>query len=420
MARPGKKRKTALFIVEILCLLLFIGGLYVYGQIDSRLNKIETPQLDESKIVTNVTAPQMTGYTTYALFAIDKRSKNAALDAQNSDTIIVASINNDTKEVKLASIYRDTLLNIGNDTYTKANAAYAYGGPEQAISMLNTMLDLNITDYVTVNFSAMAEAVDALGGLDLPLSYAEMVFMNDYCIETSEETGKSYTPVELPDPKPVDEEAALGEYHLNGVQVVSYCRIRYTSSMDMGRTERQRRVIGLMVDKAKKAGITTIFNIMDQVFPLITTSVSKTELLNMVPSLIGYNIADTTGFPSKYKFADVKNASMVVADTLEENVKELHAFLYGADESYEPSQNIIEANDKIIELVGGADTLVDEAPAVTSDDTSSDVVWHGDGSGNYDYNDYSSDYSDDYSDDYSSDYSDNDYSDDGFEDGSEY
>ena len=118
MARPGKKRKTALFIVEILCLLLFIGGLYVYGQIDSRLNKIETPQLDESKIVTNVTAPQMTGYTTYALFAIDKRSKNAALDAQNSDTIIVASINNDTKEVKLASIYRDTLLNIGNDTYT--------------------------------------------------------------------------------------------------------------------------------------------------------------------------------------------------------------------------------------------------------------------------------------------------------------
>ena len=419
MARPGKKRKTALFIVEILCLLLFIGGLYVYGQIDSRLNKIETPQLDESKIVTNVTAPQMTGYTTYALFAIDKRSKNAALDAQNSDTIIVASINNDTKEVKLASIYRDTLLNIGNDTYTKANAAYAYGGPEQAISMLNTMLDLNITDYVTVNFSAMAEAVDALGGLDLPLSYAEMVFMNDYCIETSEETGKSYTPVELPDPKPVDEEA-LGEYHLNGVQVVSYCRIRYTSSMDMGRTERQRRVIGLMVDKAKKAGITTIFNIMDQVFPLITTSISKTELLNMVPSLIGYNIADTTGFPSKYKFADVKNASMVVADTLEENVKELHAFLYGADESYEPSQNIIEANDKIIELVGGADTLVDEAPAVTSDDTSSDVVWQGDGSGNYDYNDYSSDYSDDYSDDYSSDYSDNDYSDDGFEDGSEY
>ena len=423
MARPGRKKKTALFIVEILCLLLFIGGLYVYGQIDSRLNKIETPQLDESKIVTNVTAPQMSGYTTYALFAIDKRSKNETLDSQNSDTIIVASINNDTKEVKLASIYRDTLLDIGNDTYTKANAAYAHGGPEQAISMLNTMLDLNITDYATVNFSAMAEAVDALGGLDIPLSYAEIVFMNDYCIETSEETGKSYTPVERPDPKPENEEEALGEYHLNGVQVVSYCRIRYTSSMDMGRTERQRRVIGLMVDKAKKAGIATIFDIMDKVFPMITTSVTKTELLNMIPSLMGYNICDTTGFPAKYKFADVKNASMVIADTLEDNVKELHKFLYGADENYQPSQNIIDANSKIIELVGGEDTLVDQAPDISEDDTSSDIVWQGDGSGNYDYNDYSNDYSDDYSNDYSNDYSDdysNDYSDDYSNDYNDY
>ena len=329
MARPGRKKRTALFIVEIICLLLFIGGLYVYGQIDSRLNKIETPQLDESKIVTNVTAPQMSGYTTYALFGIDQRSKNAALDAQNSDTIIIASINNDTKEVKLASVYRDTLLDIGNDTYTKANAAYAYGGPEQAISMLNTMLDLKITDYVTVNFNAMVAAIDALGGLDIPLSYAEMVFMNDYCIETSQETGKSYTPVELPDPKPENEEEILGTYHLNGVQSVSYCRIRYTASMDMGRTERQRRVIGMMVDKAKAAGITTIFNIMDEVFPMISTSITKTEILNLIPTLMGYNIADTTGFPAKYKFADVKKASMVVADTLEDNVKEILLILYG-------------------------------------------------------------------------------------------
>ncbi len=364
MAKPGKKKRAVVFILEIICLLVFIGGLYVYGQIDSRLNKIETPQLDESKIVTNVTAPQMTGYTTYALFGIDKRSKNTELDAQNSDTIIIASINNDTKDVKLVSVYRDTLLNIGNDTYTKANAAYAYGGPEQAISMLNTMLDLNITEYATVNFDAMVAAVDALGGLDLPLSYSEIVFMNDYCIETSAETGKGYTPVELPAEKPEDIEKTIGEYHLNGVQVVSYCRIRYTSNMDMGRTERQRRVIGLMVDKAKSAGLTTIFGIMDDVFPLISTSVTKTEILNLIPSLLGYSISETSGFPAKYKFADVKKASMVVADNLVDNVKELHKFLYGADDSYEPSQNIVDADAKIMEMVGGADTLVDEAPII--------------------------------------------------------
>lgn len=76
--------------------------------------------------------------------------------------------------------------------------------------------------------------------------------MNNYCVETSEETGKSYTPVELPDPKPEDEEAIVDTYHLNGVQATSYCRIRYTASLDMGRTERQRRVIQMIVDKAKR------------------------------------------------------------------------------------------------------------------------------------------------------------------------
>ena len=142
---------------------------------------------------------------------------------------------------------------------------------------------------------------------------------------------------------------------------------------------------------------------MDEVFPMISTSVSKTEILNLIPSLMGYNIADTTGFPSKYKFADVKNASMVVADTLEENVKELHKFLYGSDENYQPSQNIVAANAKIIELVGGADTLVDQAPLASNEaGTSDEIVWQGDGSGNYDYNDYSSDSSYDNSSDYDS------------------
>ena len=120
--------------------MLFIGGLYVYGQIDPRLNKIETPQLDESKIVTNVTAPQMSGYTTYALFESTSAPRMLRLMHRTVIPLSLPSINNDTKEVKLASVYRDTLLDIGNDTYTKANAAYAYGGPEQAISMLlNTM-----------------------------------------------------------------------------------------------------------------------------------------------------------------------------------------------------------------------------------------------------------------------------------------
>lgn len=410
MSKPRKKRRKVLFILEIIVLLLFIGGLYVYGQISAKLDKIDIQETDlqEQDIVTNDQAPQMTGYTTYALFGLDHRSKNEKLNTENSDTIIIASINNDTKAVKLVSVYRDTLLNVKDDTYSKANAAYALGGPAQAVNMLNTNLDLNITDYVSIDFDALVTVVDCLGGLDIPLSYAEIVHMNNYCVETAEETGKSYTPVELPEPKPEDQEAIVGTYHLNGVQATSYCRIRYTASLDMGRTERQRRVIQMIVDKAKKAGLSTIFDIMDQVFPMVKTSVSKTEILKLIPAMIGYCIDETTGFPQDYKFATVKG-SVIVPTTLDSNVLKLHQFLYG-NTNYTPTQDVLNKSAQLAAIVGGGQ-VQDTAPAVTdapntttdnsytwegSTDTSADYSYDDtDYSDNTDYTDYGNDTSDD-------------------------
>lgn len=410
MSKPRKKRRKVLFILEIIVLLLFIGGLYVYGQISAKLDKIDIQETDlqEQDIVTNDQAPQMTGYTTYALFGLDHRSKNEKLNTENSDTIIIASINNDTKAVKLVSVYRDTLLNVKDDTYSKANAVYALGGPAQAVNMLNTNLDLNITDYVSIDFDALVTVIDCLGGLDIPLSYAEIVHMNNYCVETAEETGKSYTPVELPEPKPEDQEAIVGTYHLNGVQATSYCRIRYTASLDMGRTERQRRVIQMIVDKAKKAGLSTIFDIMDQVFPMVKTSVSKTEILKLIPAMIGYCIDETTGFPQDYKFATVKG-SVIVPTTLDSNVLKLHQFLYG-NTNYTPTQDVLNKSAQIAAIVGGGQ-VQDTAPAVTdapntttddsytwegSTDTSADYSYDDtDYSNNTDYTDYGNDTSDD-------------------------
>lgn len=412
MSKPRKKSKKILFILEIVVLLLFIGGLFVYGQISAKLDKIDIQETDlaDQDIVTNDQAPQMTGYTTYALFGLDHRSKNEKLNTENSDTIIIASINNDTKAVKLVSVYRDTLLNVKDDTYSKANSAYALGGPTNAVSMLNTNLDLNITDYVAIDFDALVTVVDCLGGLDIPLSYAEIVHMNNYCVETSEETGKSYTPVELPDPKPEDEEAIVDTYHLNGVQATSYCRIRYTASLDMGRTERQRRVIQMIVDKAKKAGLSTIFDIMDQVFPMVKTSVSKTEILKMIPAMIGYSIDETTGFPNDYKFAQVKG-SVIVPTTLESNVLKIHQFLYG-DASYTPTQDVLNRSAQITNIAGGGD-VQDTAPAVTdtpNDTTDDSYTWQGDTSTDYSSTNTSgdADYSADT--DYDADYSGDDYS----------
>ena len=379
--KPRSKKKKILFAVEIIVLLVFIGGLYVYGQLNSKLDKIQQPVLDESKIKVNQEvqdsidsqASSLTGYTTYALFGIDHRDKNTALGGENSDTIIIASVNNDTKDVKLASVYRDTLLNMGfsdKETYSKANAAYAYGEAEQAITMLNTNLDLNISDYATVNFNALATIIDDLGGLDMDMSYAEIVHMNNYCVETSEETEKEYTPIELPE-RPEDIEKIQYTYHLNGVQATSYCRIRYTASLDMGRTERQRKVIQMIVSKAKSAGLSTIFKIMDDVFPMVTTSMDKTEILQMLPTLIGYSVDETTGFPSSFKFSNVKG-SVIVPTSLETNVIELHKFLYG-DEAYTPSATVLANSQRILEIVGGEASLED-TQKTTEENTENDTV----------------------------------------------
>ena len=397
MARPKSKTKKILFAVEIIVLLLFIGGLYVYGQLNSKLDKINQPVLDDSKIKVNQEVQDsidsqestLTGYTTYALFGIDHRDKNTALGGENSDTIIIASVNNDTKDVKLVSVYRDTLLNLGNDTYSKANAAYAYGEAEQASTMLNTNLDLNISEYATVNFNALTTIIDDLGGLDMDMSYAEIVHMNNYCVETSEETGKDYTPIELPD-RPDDIEAVQYHYHLNGVQATSYCRIRYTASLDMGRTERQRRVIQMIVSKAKSAGLGKIFKIMDDVFPMVTTSMTKDEILQLLPTLIGYSVDDTTGFPTSYKFSNVKG-SIIVPTTLETNVIELHKFLYG-DEAYTPSATVKANSEKILEIVGGESSLDDKQATVEENTTNDTVIFEKNGSG---WSDTSSDYGSD-------------------------
>lgn len=419
MARPGKKRR-ALFLLEIVVLMLFIGGLYVYGQITSRLDKVSQPKLEKEKIFVNPEVPVMTGYKTYAVFGVDTRGENSELNALNSDTMIIVSINNDTKDVKMVSLYRDTLLNVGNDVYMKANAAYAKGGPEAAISMLNTNLDLNITDYATADFGALVEIIDAVGGLDIPLSWDEIAHVNSYSVETSEVTGKTYTPIERPETQPEDTEAPIGTYHLNGVQATAYCRIRYTSSLDMGRTERQRTVISMIVDKAKNANLTTLFKIVDAVFPMVQTSISKEEILKLIPVMLTYNIGDKTGFPFEYKFANSKtNGSIIVTTTLESNVAELHKLLYG-DAAYSPSAEVVARSNQILEIVGGEENLDDAAAAPVLDENGDAVedefVWSEDGSDSSWDNSWNDSYNDGSYDDGS--YDDGNYDDGSWDDGS--
>lgn len=365
--------------------MILVGALYLYTQINKHMDKLDfhtSEDLSGQKVEVEMNedvagSEVLSGYTNVALFGLDKRGSD---DGQfgNSDTAMIASINNATKEVRLVSLYRDTYIRVaeddaGNGIYNKCNSAYLRGGPNQAISMMNTNLDLDIQKFVAVDFSAMTAVVDSLGGLDVELSYAEIVHMNNHCVETSKQTGKDYEPIEEPE-RPADIEKKIGTYHLNGVQVTSFCRIRQTTSMDMGRTERQRYVIGLLTEKAKSASLTTLTNIMDEVFPMILTNFSKSELIKLGTGILSYKLGESMGFPKDYIIGGdltvpVTGLDCLIPATLETNVKYLHEFLF-ENEEYSPSKTVMERSDFIIQNTGfGNEYVPDERKYLITDET---------------------------------------------------
>lgn len=338
--RRRRRRNTlsrVMFALEIIVLVVLMGGLFVYAKL-GKLNH-ETINEEELDVNESVTENQvMKGYTTIALVGIDSRDDKLKSD-WNSDTMIIASINNDTKKVKLVSVYRDTYLCLGededeNNSYGLANSAYCTGGAKKMINMLNKNLDMNISDFVTVNFQAVAETVELLGGIDVEMKKEEVIHLNNYCVETSEVTGMDYTPLE----------EIEGVQHLNGVQAVAYARIRKTSGNDFRRAARQREVIYKIVEKAKNSSIATLNTVLDKIFPMIYTSLTEKEILSMGMNMLSYDIEDQTGFPFDHLYGDTVKEAMdgvdcVLPITLESNVIKLHEFLYPED-SYVPSNEV--------------------------------------------------------------------------------
>ena len=327
--RKWSKAMKITVIIESVILAVLLAGAVV---IASTMNKIERIEVEQEAVDLSITeeVEHKTGYMNVAIFGLDTRKGDLG-KGNLSDTILVASLNHETNEVKMVSVYRDTLMQIGDSGYNKANAAYSFYGPEGAITMLNKNLDLNIDKYVTVNFNAMVDVVDAVGGIDLDLTYEEVVHMNNYCVETSKVTGKSYEKIEP---------AAAGTYHLNGVQAVSYTRIRYTAGGDAKRTERQRLVIGKILEKVQDLDLAAVNDIIDNVFPQVATNFTLAEIISYAKDFKHYKLGDSMGFPNN-RTSHMLNelGSTEVAQTLASNSKDVHLFLFG-DSDYEPSSTL--------------------------------------------------------------------------------
>ncbi len=348
-----KRNKVILISAEIIVVLVLIGALYFVTKLDYIhkdnidtdeivINTIDETSADEfmvdvSDVKMNGELHGMEGFRNIALFGVDARNENLGKGVR-SDTILVASINEQTKEVKLCSIYRDTYLNLGTDQYSKANEAYAHGGPKQAINMLNMNLDLNITDYVTVGWAAVADTVDALGGVEIDVDSEEIKHLNNYQVETSESLGRKYNKLNQ-----------TGMVNLDGIQAVSYCRIRYTKGDDFKRAERQREVIQALADKAKKASPEELDRIANKVFPQTATSFTLSEILDLLKDIGSYEIVETSGFPiAQYRTTGIVkgHGDCVIPADLETNVIILHRFLFNNDD-YVVSDQVSSYGDEI-------------------------------------------------------------------------
>lgn len=356
--RQRRKRKVIMFAVELLVILILLAVLWVV----IKYNKINRTELNKENLNINLdvkTQKMLKGYTNIAVFGLDNRS-NGNYKSGNSDCIMIASINNDTKKVKLVSVYRDSYLDVTDENnFQKINSAYAKGGPEGAVGALNKNLDLNIEDYVAVDFNAVSEVVDELGGIELYFTGEEARKTQVYIDEMNKVLGtkSKYIPGE-------------GTYLCDGVQATAYSRLRDTAGDDFKRTERQRTVVSKIVEKAKKASLGTINDIIDTVFPDISTNLTLTEVLALASKTLDYELTDTQGWPFQLAVPTLpKKGSVVVPTDLETNVSLLHQYLFGTKE-YEPTRTVRNLSDDIINNTGCTtkDTVIDTNPFTKDDE----------------------------------------------------
>ncbi len=316
------------FLCELIMIILLVwANIRVY--ISNKMALVK--HADNFQVTVNDgVAKNQKGYTNIALFGLDARdqSSDSLENGTRSDSIIIVSINNSTGDIKMVSVYRDTLLRISDmdGMTTKVNAAYAYGGPQMAVNTLNENLDLNITEFVSINWTGLTKAIDAMGGIEIDIKEKEVDKLNEYIANVIDTTG-IYS----------DGIFEAGKQNLNGVQATAYARIRSTDQGDITRTERQRTIINAMVRKLKNSSWSTVDTAIEAALPCIYTSMDEDDIYSLAKKVLKYEMAGNQGFPFRYDFysSDSKGSCIAPAN-LNENVTALHEYLYGK-KGYVPS-----------------------------------------------------------------------------------
>lgn len=320
--KKGLKTFGIIVLVLLIILAIIVGGTFAF--VHSKLSKMQQVDLNEDDLNVSAQAEQqLAEYRNIAIFGVD--SRDDSYDKGNrSDCIIIASINNKTKEVKLISVYRDTYVQIEGHGLDKITHAYSYGEAPLAIKTLNTNLDLNIKEFATVNFDVVKETVDYIGGISMPI--------------TSEEVGH------------ISGITKPGTYTLTGEQALAYSRIRYASGGDYKRTERMRDVLTAVTNKVKTLNISQLNGFVDTILPKVYTNITSADIFSMMPSIASYKITDSIGWPYETKGITLDRWYGIPV-TLENNVKRLHQEAFD-ETDYTPSDTVKDISNQIIEKTG--------------------------------------------------------------------
>ena len=321
-----KGRKLKAFGIAVLVLLIIlaiiVGGTFWF--ISSKLGKIQQVDLNEDDLsVSSEAAENLSNFRNIAIFGIDSREDTYS-KGNRSDCIIIASINNTTKEVKLISVYRDTYVQIEGHGLDKITHAYSYGEAPLAIKTLNTNLDLNITEFVTVNFDAVKDIIDNIGGISMNI--------------TSEEVSH------------IPGISKAGTYNLTGEQALAYARIRHATGGDYKRTERMRDVLTAVANKVKTFNVSQLNKFIDFVLPKIYTNITAADIFSLMPSATSFKITDSIGWPYETKGITL-DRWYGVPITLESNVTRLHQEVF-EESDYTPSDTVKQISDSIDKKTG--------------------------------------------------------------------
>ena len=346
-ARKKKKllaRNIVLITLAVLMALTGSGFIYYYKTIDS-LNYSDTGDFDEDGNYTGAARRDTGKYDmdlgkgtvnmrvedgkllndpmvlNVMLFGADKNDGTS----QRSDTMIMLSVDNRHKKLKLTSFMRDLWVYIPDYGYSKLNHSYAYGGPKLAIATIEQNFGVNIDRYAIVDFKSFKSIIDILGGIDLELTSEEIDYINWQCWKNNQVETRN----ELPD--------TPGIVHLNGRQALWYARDRGDEEMgfsgsDFDRTLRQRKLLRKLANDMKSASLTDIISIVDQIGPLITTNLKKNEITTLVANSLTYLSYDLVEFrtPSDGNYDAGWHYGMSTLDIVDWDLerKQLAVFIY--------------------------------------------------------------------------------------------